>query len=132
MPLAVMLSAGQRHESLYLEPLVEKAMAAGRRPAYLLGDKGYSAPRIRRWLTGKAIQPVIPYRADEYRVYPELPPLDRDRYRQRNVVERAVGWIKLFRSAATRFDKLARCYLAMVQLACIQLALRRIDSSDTA
>lgn len=132
LPLAVMLSAGQRHESLYLEPLVELAMAHGRRPEYLLGDKGYSAPRIRRWLSQHGIQPVIPHRADEHRVHPNLPLLDKTRYRQRNVVERAVGWIKQFRSVATRFDKLARCYLAMLRLAFIRIALRRADSSDTA
>ncbi|MBS1814759.1 MAG: IS5/IS1182 family transposase, partial [Acidobacteria bacterium] len=40
--------------------------------------------------------------------------------------------IKQFRSAATRFDKLAKCFLAMLKLAFIKIALNAADSSDTA
>ena len=98
---------------------------------HLLGDKGYSAPRIRRWLAERSITPVIPHRADEHRLHPELPPVDFSRYRKRNVVERTIGFLKQSRSVATRFDKLPRCFLAMIKLAFIRLYLRKIDSSDT-
>jgi transposase len=127
----VLLSGGQRHESCYLEELVA-AGYRGRWPAWLLGDRGYSAPRIRRWLEEHGIRPVIPYRKDEVRLRPSLPALDRERYRCRNVIERAIGKLKQCRSIATRFDKLAQSFLAMLKLACMQIYLRSIDSSDTA
>jgi len=127
----VLLSAGQRHESCYLEELVV-AGYRDRWPLWLLGDRGYSAPRIRLWLEHHGIQSVIPYRKDEVRLRPTLPALDRERYRMRNVIERTIGKLKQCRSIATRFDKLAESFLAMLKLACLQLYLRNIDSSDTA
>jgi transposase len=43
-------------------------------------------------------------------------PLDREAYRQRNVIERMFCRLKDFRRIATRYDKLARNYLAGVCL----------------
>ena len=46
----------------------------------------------------------------------ERPPtFCRATYRQRNVVERLVGWLKEHRRIATRFEKLASSFLAMVK-----------------
>jgi transposase len=129
--LEVLVSAGQRHESCFFEPLLERLLAEGRTPIHLLGDKGYSAPPIRRWLSARSITPVIPHRADQHKLHPELPPVDFPRYRRRNVVERTIGFLKQCRSVATRFDKLPKCFLAIIKLAFIRLYLRKIDSSDT-
>jgi transposase len=49
--------------------------------------------------------------------------MDRDLYRERNVVERLVGRLKEYRRIATRYDKLAASYLAFVQLAAIRIWL---------
>jgi transposase len=75
---------------------------------------------------------VIPYRKDELQQRPTRPALDRERYRMRNVIERTIGKLKQCRSIATRFEKLAASFLAMITLAFVQLYLRAIDSSDTA
>jgi transposase len=131
LPLAVLLSPGQRHESCYLEELVA-AGYQGRWPTWLLGDRGYSAPRIRSWLRSQGIQPVIPYRKDERDWVPPPPPLDRERYRLRNVIERTIGKLKQCRSIATRFEKLAGHYMGMLKLAFMRIYFRTIDSSDTA
>jgi transposase len=50
----------------------------------------------------------------------------------RNVIERTIGKLKQCRSIATRFEKLAGSFLAIVKLAFLQFYLRAIDSSDTA
>lgn len=129
----MLLSPGQRHESLFLEALVEAAERETRRqPEKLAGDKAYSAPRIRKWLTEKGIAPVIPYRKDELDRMTEPPEFDRETYRERNVVERLIGALKEMRAVATRADKLAKRYLAMVRLAGIRLLLRKIAPPDTA
>ena len=49
--------------------------------------------------------------------------MDRNLYRERNVVELLVGRLKEYRSIATRYDKLAASYLAFVQLAAIHVWL---------
>ncbi|MCG1042449.1 transposase [Mycetohabitans sp. B8] len=43
---------------------------------------------------------------------------DRLQYRCRNIIKRFFSRIKQFRRLATRYDKLARNFLAFVQLAC--------------
>ena len=45
---------------------------------------------------------------------------DREAYRQRNVVERCIGWMKENRRVAIRYEKLAINYLGMLKLAMIQ------------
>ena len=49
---------------------------------------------------------------------------DPERYRRRNVVERCVGWLKGCRSVATRHEKLALNFAAMVSLAILRQYLR--------
>ena len=91
------------------------------RPERVAGDKGYSYRRIRSWLRKRAIGAVIPERADQVEHRHGRPPVfDRDAYRGRNVVERCVNWLKECRRVATRYEKLAVNYLAMVKLAILQ------------
>lgn len=129
--LQVIVTRGNRNECPVLGPLLGSAVANhdGRRPRRLAGDKGYSSDRVRDGLAGCGIQPVIPMRDNEH-VH------DRDRwgrfdkraYRRRNVVERCIGKLKEFRRIATRYDKLAEAFVGMVNVACIVLYLRLLDS----
>ena len=48
-------------------------------------------------------------------------------YRERNQVERFFSTLKHFRRIATRYDKLAENFLAMVKLASIRLWLRAYE-----
>ena len=127
VPLVVEVTAGQRHESTCFETVVEAvhiAQPRGRprsRPRRLAGDKGYSYPRIRRWLRQHRIEAVIPQRSDQRRQHRGRPlKFDREAYRQRNVVERCIGWMKENRRVAIRYEKLAINYLGMLKLAMIQ------------
>jgi len=47
---------------------------------------------------------------------PRRGPFSREIYRQRNVVERAINRLKQFRRIATRYEKLAANYTAMITL----------------
>lgn len=94
-------------------------------PLKLAGDKGYSYPRIRRWLERRMIEAVIPQRSDEINRDGELP-LDRGAYRRRSAVERSLGWLKECRRLGTRFEKLATTFLSMVYLGMIQRYLRML------
>ena len=50
-------------------------------------------------------------------------------YRERNLIERFFSKLKHFRRVATRYDKLAKKLLAMVQLASMRLWLRVYKST---
>lgn len=98
-----------------------------RRPKKLAGDKGYSYPGVRAYLRRRGIKAVIPTRKDQ-RTNPRF---DKVTYRRRNVVERCVGWLKENRRLATRYEKLAVNYLAVVKLAMIRRCFQLLRPSDT-
>lgn len=129
LPLAVEVTAGQVHESTQAESVIAWALThqsrdgeALRVPVKLLGDKGYSVQRVREWLSELGIEPVIARKSSERARADES--FDESTYRQRNVIERSVGWLKECRRFATRFEKLAVRFLAMIQLAIIRRYLR--------
>jgi transposase len=124
--MVLLVSGGERHESRYVEALLErgavKRPGRGRprvRPHRVAGDKGYSYPHIRRYLRQRGIGAVIPTRADQ----PRQRCFDRAAYRTRNRVERLLNRLKQFRRVATRYEKRAVNYLAMLTLAAILLWL---------
>ena len=120
-----MLTAGHRHESTQLEAVLDgiRVPRTGRgrprtRPTRVLADKGYSYPRCRRALRRRGIRFTIPTRSNQRRRR-----FDRDAYRRRNVVERCVGRLKQFRGIATRYEKRAANFRAMVVIASLVIWL---------
>lgn len=128
-PIAFVLSGGERHESLFLEPLLAlgqvRRRGVGRprqRPSCIVADKGYSYPPTRRLLARRGIRAVIPRRSDQ-RPHDRRHRFDAGLYRDRNRVERLVSRLKLFRRIGTRYEKRARHFLAMLTLAAVLLWL---------
>jgi transposase len=123
-PVTFVLTGGERHEVTVFEQLLTQGAVkrAGRgrarkRPHRIVGDKGYSYVSVRRFLRRRGIRYTIPRRADQR----STGPFDRAIYRKRNRVERLINRLKQCRRIATRYDKLAASYLAMLHLAAILL-----------
>jgi len=89
------------------------------RPLRLVGDKGYTGRPIRNYLRRRGIRLTIPRLSNE----PRRGSFSREIYRQRNIVERAINRLKQFRRIATRYEKLAANYTAMITIASILLWL---------
>lgn len=126
-PVTFLVSAGQRHEAVMFEPLMEqgalKRPGPGRpriRPVRVAADKGYTGRPIRSYLRRRGIKAVIPRRANESRQGTRF---DRQAYRQRNQVERTLNRLKQYRRIATRYEKRAENYLAMLTIAAVMLWL---------
>ncbi len=130
-PLGILVSAGQRHESTQLGPLLDQISVprpsqTGRprkRPGHLVADRGYSYPTCRGLLRRRGIAHTIPTRIDQRGRAGRRPGFDPVRYRRRNVVERCVSWLKQWRAIATRYDKLAANYRAGIVICSLLLWL---------
>lgn len=132
LPLNIVLSPGQAHESQFAQRLLDgigvqrQNGSMKRRGHAVLADKAYSSHTLRNELKNKGIKTVIPRKSNEKMASDGRSPLDRDAYRNRNVVERCFGRLKEYRRIATRYDKTARNYLAMVRLGCIRLFCKKL------
>jgi transposase len=109
---------------------VPRAVGRGRprtRPDRLIADKGYSYPRCRHLLRERQIRHTIPQRRDQQAQRAARPgrPLVFDKiiYARRNVVERCINRLKQWRGLATRYEKRALNYRAMVVIASILIWL---------
>jgi len=137
-PLARVTSAGQRHDSLALVPLMGQLAIARRgrgrprtRPGRVLGDKAYSSAAIRGHLRERGIKATIPEPADQVRNRLRRgsrggrpPAFDPGPYKQRNVAERAFCHLRQHRAVATRYDKRGYIWRGTVDVASIRIWLR--------
>ena len=103
-----MLTPGQAHDLAGAELLLDDV-----EPQALIGDKAYDADGLIETLARRHVASVISSKANR-----KIPrPCDFALYCERNLVERFFNKLKHFRAVATRYDKLARNFLAGVQLA---------------
>jgi transposase len=141
-PLWVVLTPGQRNDGTQLCAVLDaiRVPRAGRgrprkRPERLLADRGYGKGLYRQMLRSRAIPHTIPERSD-YRQRREGRPgrplgFDAELYARRNVVERCVNRLKQWRGIATRYEKRAVNYQAMVVIASLMIWLSPRESRQT-
>lgn len=114
-PVRFTLTAGQKGDAPQADALIEGLPAE-----VVLADTAYDSDRLRQTITDKgaiAVIPNNPSRACKYN-------LDKHLYAQRHLVECCFSKLKQFRRVATRFEKTARHYLAVVTLAATILWLK--------
>jgi len=115
-PTGFALSGGQASDLVGADQLLPGLQAAA-----LLADKAYDADeRVLAVLAVAEITAVIPPK--RHRVVPRE--YDREWYQARHLIENFFQKLKQYRAIATRYDKLARNFLAGIHLAstCILLA----------
>jgi transposase len=114
-PLRVRLTPGQRHEMTQATALVADLPAG-----WLIADTAYDADDLRHGLVAAGTMPVIPSNPARARTSRH----DRGLYKERHRVECFINKIKHFRRIATRYEKTARNFLAMIHLPCAMIWLR--------
>ena len=114
-PVRLLLTAGQASE--YGQ---ENALIDGYDAEFIVADKGYDSNDFVEAIEASGATAVIPPRSNRKapREY------DKDIYKARNLVERFFQKIKNFRRIATRYERLARNYMSMLQLAATVIWLR--------
>jgi len=103
-PRVLLLSPGNVNDIAMAPALVAAAGPIKR----LIADKAYDANSLRRLLAERGAKAVIPSTLSRRQPIP----YSKTIYRQRNLIERMFARLKDFRRIATRYDKLARNFLA--------------------
>jgi transposase len=106
--LSILLTGGEAHDCTVAERLIRRTDAAKQ----LLGDKAYDSTELRDWLVDRGTKPVIPNRSNRKQPFS----FNKKAYKLRHRIENAICRIKDFRRIATRYDKLARNFLAAICL----------------
>jgi transposase len=114
-PVRFVLTAGQKGDAPQAEALI-----AGLPAEIVLADAAYDSDRLRGVIADKDAHAVIPNNPSRARKHA----LDRQLYKERHLIECCFAKLKQFRRVATRYEKTARNYAAVVTLAAIVLWLR--------
>ena len=102
------MTGGQVHDSQVVEEVLDTPKA----PLAVTGDKAYDSQKVRQQIKDEGALPVIPSRSNAVKkAY-----CPKRIYRRRHNIENYFCRIKDWRRIATRYDKLARNFLAAAQL----------------
>jgi len=110
-PVRFILTAGQHSEIKQASALIQ-GLAAD----YVIADKGYDADAFIAAIESAQAVSVVPPRSNRK----HMREYDTHLYRERNLVERVFQKLKHYRRIATRYERLAVTFQAMLSLvACI-------------
>lgn len=121
--ISFLLTPGQESDIRFAEELMETGAvrrSSGQlrlRPKRLVADKGYTSQAFRAFLHQKHIRCTFARRSNERR----RGSFEKSFYRQRNIIERLINRLKQFRRIATRYEKRAANFSAMITIASIFL-----------
>jgi transposase len=119
LPVVIKLTEGQAHDGRSAADMLD-TLGPGQ---ILLADRAYDSDALRQAMTAQGawanVKPVA-RRVNK--------PFSSFLYRHRNLVERFFNKLKHYRAIATRYEKHADTYLALVKLAATRIWLRAYES----
>lgn len=115
-PRQLALTGGQAGDCPQAPALLAPDLRAGQQ---VLADRACDADYLRAQILAANAQVVIPSKKNRLITIPH----DEASYENRNQIERCFNRFKAYRAIATRFDKTATAFLALVTLAAIRMWL---------
>ena len=113
-PVDLQLDQGNRSDSKIGEGIFDRIECVE-----FVADKGFDSNAIRDNLAKHGIISTITYRKNRK----DIKEINKNSYKQRNVIERFFLKLKKFRRLATRYDKLSNTFFNLIIIAFICLAI---------
>ena len=125
LPLAVDATSASPHEITLVDDTLEACFLEDL-PEHVIGDKAYDSDELdKRLAEERGVQMVAPHKSNR-RKTPTQDGRTLRRYRRRWKVERLFAWLQNFRRLVVRYEYHLENFLAMIQLGCIVILLRRV------
>lgn len=122
LPIAVCTESAQRAE-VSLVQLLFDFMFIEVLPERLIGDRAYDSDKLDEELRERGVEMIAPNRSNRWQSQDRRP---LRRYRRRWKVERFFGWLHNYRRLVSRWERKARNYQALVELACAIILLNAL------
>lgn len=125
LPIAVGATSARPHEVTLVDDTLD-ACFLGNVPEKITGDLAYdSDPLDRRLAEERGIEMIAPHKCNRRQPSTQDGRVLR-RYKKRWKVERFFAWLQNFRRLVVRYEYHLENFLAMIQLGCIVILLRRV------
>ncbi len=125
LPIAVSAGSASPHEVTFVEATLD-ACFVDEVPVRLIGDKAYdSDPLDERLRQDRGVELIAPHRVNRSKTLTQDGRQLR-RYKRRWKVERLFAWLQNFRRLVVRYEYHLDNFIALIQLGCIVILLRRV------
>ena len=125
LPIAINTTSASPHEVTLVDDTLD-ACFLDNIPEKLIGDRAYDSDTLdERLAQERGVEMIAPHRANRRK------PKTQDgrtlrRYTKRWKVERLFAWLQNFRRLVVRYEYHPENFLAMIQLGCVVILLRRV------
>ena len=125
LPIAIDATSANPHEVTLVDDTLDACFLENV-PEKVIGDRAYDSDKLdERLAKERGVELIAPHKNNRVK------PATQDgrvlrRYRKRWKVERLFAWLQNFRRIVVRYEYHLKNFLAMVQLGCIVILLRRV------
>lgn len=125
LPIAIDATSANPHEVTLVDDTLETCFLENV-PEKIIGDRAYDSDKLdKRLAEERGVEMIAPHKGNRRKTVTQDGRVLR-RYRKRWKVERLFAWLQNFRRIVVRYEYHLKNFLAMVQLGCIVILLRRV------
>jgi transposase len=125
LPIAVDATSASPHEITLVDDTLDACFLENV-PEKVIGDKAYDSDKLdKRLAKERNIEMIAPHKSNR-RKQPTQDGRTLRRYKKRWKAERLFAWLQNFRRLVVRYEYHLENFLAMIQLGCIVILLRRV------
>ena len=124
-PIAIDATSASPHEVTLVDDTLDACFLENI-PEKVIGDRAYDSDKLdKRLAEERGVEMIAPHKGNRRKAKTQDGRTLR-RYRKRWKVERLFAWLQNFRRLVVRYEYHLKNFLAMIQLGCIVILLRRV------